>query len=72
MPAFLRVHPLQNVAQAEGGGLLRVLFLRICGLPAHSRAAQSVGVDGWLWLELSAVLQYSAQIPGMLVNECVF
>jgi hypothetical protein len=45
MPVFLRVHPLQNVAQAEGGRLLRVLLLRIGSLPAHSRAAQLLSVS---------------------------
>ena len=37
---FLRVHPLQNVAQTEGRRLLRVLFLRIGRLSSHSSAAQ--------------------------------
>jgi hypothetical protein len=44
MPVFLRVHPLQNVAQAEGGRLLRVLFLRIGSLPARSSAGQLLPV----------------------------
>jgi hypothetical protein len=36
---------MQNVAQAQGGRLLRVLFLWIGGLPAHSRAARLLPVS---------------------------
>jgi hypothetical protein len=31
-----------------------------------------LGVDRWLWVEVSAALQYLAPIPGILWNESVF
>ena len=40
VPVFLRMHAMQNAAEAEGWRLLRVLFLRIGRLSSYSRAAR--------------------------------
>src|SRR5207253_4007230 len=34
VPVLLRMHPLQDAAQAERGRLLRILFLRVAQMPA--------------------------------------
>src|SRR5258708_7536773 len=74
LPIFLRMYRMQNPVEAEGGRLLRVLFLRGHAMPVDTRSAGERPAGVLLLIERSLIRQsrpspFCATLPFCCITQ---